>query len=245
MKYRSIFISDIHLGLKYARVKELIEFLKTTECENLYIVGDLIDGWVLKSHWFWNEDYNLLVQKILRKARKGTKVTYVSGNHDEFLRKFGEINIGNILITDEIIHISPNGKRYLVIHGDIFDGVLNKMTFISHLGNFLYEVILNLNSILNNIRKKFGMRYWSLSYFLKKNTKQAVKYCLGFEKAVIKEIDNRKVDGCITGHIHIPCQKIIDGIEYKNCGCWIEMATALVENYDGTFEILDLDKIEK
>lgn len=243
MKYKSIFISDVHLGLRYSRVKELIDFLKDNECETLYLVGDIIDGWALKGKWFWNEDYNLLVQKILRKSRKGTKVVYLTGNHDEFLRTFGDsLNLGNIEIRDDVIHESPNGKRYLIIHGDIFDGILASMPFISKLGNFLYDVILGINSVLNKVRAKFGFKYWSLSHYLKVNTKEAVNFCFKFEKALVEEAKHRKVDGVICGHIHYPCQKMIDGMEYHNTGCWIELATCIVEHNDGRLELIDLDK---
>ena len=157
MKYRSIFVSDLHLGSKYARAKELVDFLKQNECDTLYLVGDMIDGWALKRKWFWNDDYNLFIQKILRKSRKGTKVVYITGNHDEFLRQFGStLDLGNIEIVDRVIHVSPNGKKYLIIHGDVFDGLLNSMSFISKLGSLLYDVILSMNSTVNKIRLNDG-----------------------------------------------------------------------------------------
>ncbi len=243
MKYRSIFVSDLHIGIKYARVNELIEFLKQNDCDTLYLVGDMIDGWALKRRWFWNEDYNLFVQKILRKSRKGTKIIYITGNHDDFLRKFGNtLNIGNIEIVDQIIHISPNGKKYLVIHGDIFDGILNSMSWVSRFGSFMYDVILSINSIFNKIRHKLGMDYWSLSHFIKTNTKEAMKYCFKFEKSLVSAAICNKTDGVICGHVHYPCQKMIDGIEYHNAGCWIESATAIVEHEDGKLELINLDK---
>ena len=243
MKYKSIFISDVHLGMKYSRVKDLLNFLKDNECETLYLVGDIIDGWSLKNKWYWNADYNLLVQKLLRKSRKGTRIVYLTGNHDEFLRDFGDsLNLGNIEIMDEIIHVSPNGKKYLVIHGDIFDGILSSMKIISQIGNILYDVILKVNSIYNKIRANLGFHYWSLSHYLKVNTKEAVNFCFKFERALVEVAKHKKVDGVICGHIHYPCQKMIDGIEYHNTGCWIELATVIVEHDDGKLELIDLDK---
>lgn len=245
MKYRSIWVSDLHMGMKCARVKELTQFLKENECETLYLVGDIIDGWALKRKWYWNDDCNKFIQKLLRKSRKGTKIIYISGNHDEFFRKFGNtLDMGNIEIMNSVIHISPNGKKYLVIHGDIFDGIFNSMSFISKLGDFLYGIIISINSIFNKIRRKIGMEYWSLSHYVKTKTKQAIKYCFSFEDALAKEAIRQKCDGVICGHLHMPCQKIINGIEYNNTGCWVEMATAIVEHYDGRLELLDLDKTE-
>lgn len=243
MKYKSIFISDVHIGVKYSRVQELMEFLKNNECETLYLVGDIIDGWALGRKWYWNGDYNLFVQKILRKSRKGTKIIYLPGNHDEFLRSFGNsLDLGNIEIKNEVIHTSPNGKRYLVIHGDVFDGILSSMKFISHIGSFMYDVILHMNSFLNKVRNWFGLDYWSLSHYLKVNTKEAVKFCVKFEHTLADIAKSRGVDGVICGHIHYPCQKMINDIEYHNTGCWIELATAIVEHEDGKLELIDLDK---
>ncbi len=243
MKYKSIFISDVHIGIKYSRVKELLNFLKENECETLYLVGDIIDGWSLSRKWYWHDDYNLFFQKILRKSRKGTKIIYLPGNHDEFLRSFGEsLNLGNIEIKNEVIHISPNGKKYLVVHGDVFDGILSSMKFISHIGSVMYDIILKMNSILNKIRSWFGLNYWSLSHYLKVNTKEAVKFCVKFEKTLATIAKDREVDGVICGHIHFPCQKMVDGIEYHNTGCWIELATTIVEHEDGRLELIDLDK---
>jgi len=243
MKYKSIFISDVHLGMKYSRVKELLEFLKENECDTLYLVGDIIDGWALGRKWFWNADYNLLIQKLLRKARHGTRIVYLTGNHDDFLRKFGNtLDMGNIEIVNDIIHTSPNGKRYLVIHGDVFDGILSSMKFISHIGSFMYDVILKLNSMYNRVRGWCGMEYWSLSHYIKVNTKEAVKFCFKFETALVDAAISEGVDGVICGHIHYPCQKMIKGIEYHNTGCWIELATAIVEHNDGRLELIDLDK---
>lgn len=239
--YRTIIFSDLHLGTRHARVEKLIEFLKENESDNLFIVGDFIDGWALKKKWYWDSNYNLLIQKILRKSRKGTNVVYFAGNHDEFLREFIGNDFGGIKIVDDLIYTSSNGKKYLILHGDKFDGILNSLSFISKLGSWAYDVILDLNLILNKIRQKMGYNYWSLSHFVKSNTKKATQYCFSFEKALVKEASRYNVDGVICGHIHSACKKYIDGIEYINSGSWVEHCNAIVELEDGTFKVLDLD----
>lgn len=241
--YRSIFISDVHLGTRHARVEKLIEFLKENECDTLYLVGDFVDGWALKRKWFWDRHHNLLIQKLLKRVRKGRRLVYAAGNHDEFLRDYLSVeDFGGIEVVDEIVHTTAKGKRYLVIHGDKFDGVLNSFSFISKFGSWLYDVILDLNLFYNNIRKRFGNGYWSLSHFIKSNTKEAVKYCFKFEEALVFEAKRKGVDGVICGHIHNPAQKIIEGVEYHNCGCWVEMATAIVETDDGELKLLEIDR---
>lgn len=239
MKYRTIFISDIHLGIKYSRVEELLKFLKENECETLYLVGDVIDGWALKRKWYWDNNANLLVQKILRKSRHGTKVVYLSGNHDEFLRFIDRpFSFGNIEVQEEVIHTTATGAKYLVIHGDKFDGMLNKIKWISHLGSFFYDVILWLNVVVNKWRRKMGMQYWSLSHVIKQKVKEAVKFINHFETLLSAEAKRKNVDGVVCGHIHNACFKNIDGIEYYNCGSWLEQCNAVVEHMDGKMQII-------
>lgn len=239
--YRSIFISDVHLGTKHSRVGKLIEFLKENESDNLFIVGDFIDGWALKRKWYWDADHNLLIQKILRKSRKGTRVIYLPGNHDEFLRDFLSFKeLGGIDIVDDMVYTTANGKKYLVIHGDKFDGVLNSWSFISKFGSFLYDLILDINHFYNKLRHRFGYGYWSLSHFLKTNAKKAVEFCCKFEDALVYEAKRKGVDGVICGHIHNPKQTMIGDIEYHNTGCWVEMASAIVELEDGTLKLLEI-----
>lgn len=242
MKYRTIFISDVHLGTKHSRVSDLIQFLKENDSEYLYIVGDLIDGWALKRKWYWDNQHNLLIQKLLRKSRKGCKIVYVSGNHDEFLRKFDLFGheFGGISIVDDCYHIGADEKKYLVIHGDKFDGILNSLSFISKLGSWLYGFILNLNMYFNRLRRRMGFSYYSLSHHIKTNVKEAVMYATKFEEALVIEAINHEVDGVICGHSHFPIQKSIRGLEYHNCGCWVEMATCIVEHDDGRLELLKL-----
>lgn len=241
MKYRSIFVSDVHLGVKYSRVNELIEFLKENECDTLYLVGDIIDGWALRRKWFWNNDCNLLMQKLLRKSRHGTRIVYLAGNHDEFLRFFElPMMFGNIEVKDELIHVTANGDKYLVIHGDKFDGVLASAQWISYLGSLLYDVVLWVSDKVNNIRRRMGLEYWSLSHLVKHSVKEAVGFMTKFETILADEARRQNTKGVICGHIHNACHKTIDGIEYYNCGSWLENCHAVVEHEDGRLEILSL-----
>jgi UDP-2,3-diacylglucosamine pyrophosphatase LpxH len=241
MKYRAIFLSDVHLGIKYSRVDELLKFLKENECDTLYLVGDIIDGWALKRKWYWDAKSNLLIQKILRKARHGTRIVYITGNHDEFLRFFDRpMTFGNIEIEEEVVHTTANGKTYLVIHGDKFDGLLNKMDWISHIGSFLYDGVLWMSDKLSKLRRKMGMQYWSLSHVIKFKVKEAVKFMNGFETALSNEARRKQMDGVICGHIHHACFKMIDGIEYYNCGSWLEHCNVVVEHMDGRMEIINI-----
>jgi UDP-2,3-diacylglucosamine pyrophosphatase LpxH len=242
MKYRTIWVSDVHLGVKYSRVEELLTFLKENECDTLYLVGDIIDGWALKRKWYWDENANLLIQKLLRKARHGTRVVYLSGNHDEFLRFFERpLAFGNIEIQDDVIHTAADGMKYLVIHGDKFDGVLNNMDWISHMGAFLYDGILWLSDKIAAFRRKMGKDYWSLAHVVKTKAKQAVKFMTNFEVALIEEAKRRGCNGVVAGHIHCACHKTIDNIEYYNCGSFLEHCHAVVEHEDGRMEILQID----
>jgi UDP-2,3-diacylglucosamine pyrophosphatase LpxH len=243
MIYKSIFISDVHLGTKHSRTNELINFLRVSECENLFIVGDLIDGWALKNKWYWDDNCNLLIQKILRKSRKGCNVIYLPGNHDEFLRDFDfqDISFGGIKIVPDYEYECVNGKRYLIIHGDKFDGMLNSISFISKFGSWMYAFILDINLHFNKLRRRFGFTYYSLSHKIKTNIKRALAYASKYENAIILEVTSRNMHGVICGHSHYPMIKRINDIDYINCGCFVEMTTLVVEHLDGRFELLDLD----
>ena len=239
MKYKTIFISDVHIGLKYSRVDELLKFLKENECDTLYLVGDVIDGWALKRKWFWDDNANLFIQKLLRKARHGTRIIYITGNHDEFLRFFERpLKFGNIEIQDEVIHTSVDGKTYLVVHGDKFDGILSKMDWISHVGSWLYDVVLWTGGRISTIRRRMGLSYWSLAHVVKIKVKKAVKFMTKFEVALAREANRHNTTGVICGHIHQADHKLIDGIEYYNCGSWLEHCNAIVEHEDGRLEII-------
>jgi UDP-2,3-diacylglucosamine pyrophosphatase LpxH len=244
LSYKSVFISDLHLGTRDARSEQLLEFIRNVECENLYLVGDIIDGWELRRNWRWSQAQSDVLQKILRKARKGTKVYYIIGNHDEFLRPFLPMVMGdNITISHEKVYYGINGKRYLVVHGDMFDAVTMTKKWIAHLGDRAYLFMLRLNRPINTVRRWFGKyHYWSLSKMLKQSVKQAVSFIIDYENILSSYADDSGYDGVICGHIHHAEIKDINGIEYLNCGDWVESCTAIVERYDGVFEIYEHDK---
>jgi len=235
---KSIFISDVHLGTSDSQAKALLEFLRDYDSENLFLVGDIIDGWELKRKFSWAQSHSDVIQKLLRKARKGTKVYYILGNHDEFLRDFLPITLGDsVTICDEFEYIALNGKRYLVIHGDLFDAITMTKKWLALLGDKSYLFLLKLNRPLNYIRTKLGLNYWSLSKCAKRNVKKAVSYITDYEQVLASEAKNRKVDGVICGHIHEPEKRVMFGIEYLNCGDWVENCSAVLEYYDGRMEI--------
>ena len=237
---KAIFISDIHLGTTDSQAPALLAFLRDYECEELFLVGDIIDGWEMRRKFKWTQSQSDVIQKLLRKARKGTKVHYILGNHDEFLREFLPISLGdNIAISDEIIYTAVNGKKYLVIHGDLFDTITMTKKWLALLGYKTYLFLLKLNRPINFIRKSLGMNYWSLSKCAKKNVKKAVSYITDYEQILSSEAKSSGVDGVICGHIHEPEIKQLFGIEYMNCGDWVENCSALIEHFDGRFEILN------
>lgn len=238
-RFRSIFISDIHLGTRGCQADILLDFLKHTESDQLYLVGDIIDGWRLRRSWFWTQSHNDVIQKVLRKARKGTKVTYIPGNHDEAARDYVDLHFGGVAVLMEAIHTGADGRRFLVLHGDAFDGVVKYARWLAHLGDRAYNIVLTLNTWFNVLRRRLGYSYWSLSAYLKHKVKNAVDYISSFEDAVAEEARRHRVDGVICGHIHHAEIRDIDGITYCNDGDWVESCTALVEHADGRMEILN------
>ena len=241
-RYRAIFISDIHLGTKRAQTARLLDFLRVTESDQLYIVGDFIDNWSLRRAWHWDQLHNDVIQKLLRKARKGTKLVYIPGNHDENFRNFINLRFGRVAVLEHTVHLSANGRRYLVLHGDKFDGVVRFAPWLAKLGDTAYEFSMRLNGAVNHVRRFFRLPYWSLSAFLKHRVKRAVEFISHFEAAVVREAKSRNCQGVICGHIHTPDDRTIEGIHYLNDGDWVESCTALVEHDDGRFEILDWNK---
>nr|WP_255835094.1 UDP-2,3-diacylglucosamine diphosphatase [Kordiimonas sp. SCSIO 12603] len=236
--YRAVFISDTHLGTRAARVDLLLDFLKNITCDQLYLVGDIVDGWQIKRSWFWDTTHNDVIRRVLKMAKHGTKVVYIPGNHDEGLRGFEGHDLAGVSLEPEIIFEGANGKRYWVLHGDQFDGVMKYAKWLAHLGDHAYVLLLKLNTTVNWIRKKLGYDYWSLSAYLKHKVKNAVEYIGQYEEAVAAETRRRGLDGVICGHIHHAEIQNFDGIEYMNDGDWVESCTALVEHENGKFEIL-------
>jgi UDP-2,3-diacylglucosamine pyrophosphatase LpxH len=244
LRFRTIFISDIHLGTSSSQAERLLDFLRHTESRELYLVGDIIDGWQLKRRWFWHQSHNDVIQKVLRKARKGTRVTYIAGNHDEAMRHFLGLAFGGIDIRDEAVHVTADGKRLLVIHGDLFDAVVQGAKWLAHAGDQAYMLSLRLNRWFNRVRARFGLPYWSLAQFLKHRVKNAVSYITDFEEALAHEARRRGMDGVVCGHIHKAEIRDVDGILYCNDGDWVESLTALVEHESGQLEIIDWKAIE-
>lgn len=236
--YRSIWISDVHLGTRGAKAEFLLDFLKHTESDHLYLVGDIVDGWRLKRSWYWPQAHNDVVQKILRKARKGTRVVFIPGNHDEFARDYTEHTFGDILVMEEAVHETADGKRLLVLHGDAYDGVVKYAKWLALLGDWAYTVALKINQWFNAARRQMGLPYWSLSAYLKHKVKNAVQFMAKYEETMTNEAKRRDVDGIVCGHIHNAELKDMQGIAYANTGDWVESCTALVEHKDGRLEIL-------
>lgn len=239
LKVRTVFISDIHLGTPGCQAAALLDFLRTVECETLFLVGDIIDGWQLRRNWYWPQAHNDVVQKLLRKARKGTRVIFIPGNHDEFARRYVEHNFGGVDVAEDWVHMTADGRRLWITHGDLFDGVIQCAKWLAYVGDSLYEFTLRLNRHVNSLRARLGLPYWSLSKYLKLKVKRAVSYVSDFEEALAREARRRGVDGVVCGHIHHAELRDIDGVLYANDGDWVESLTALVEHADGRLEILD------
>ena len=238
-KYRTVFISDVHLGFSGSNVSFLLDFLHSVECEQLYLVGDIVDVWQLKKRPFWPQAHNDVVRTILGKAKYGTKIIYVPGNHDELLRAYTDHTFGNISVVKEAIHTKADGKRLLVTHGDQFDAAVVSSRWLGKLGSSAYSLLLKANSWVNTVRKLTGRPYWSLAKYLKHKVKNAVQAISNYEEAVVESARRHDVDGVVCGHIHRPEISQFDEITYCNCGDWVESCTAIVENPDGTLELVE------
>jgi UDP-2,3-diacylglucosamine pyrophosphatase LpxH len=239
--YRTVFISDTHLGTRGCRSEFLVDFLRRTSCQHLFLVGDIIDGWRLRKSWYWDDVHNDILREIIRQARSGTKVTYIPGNHDEMFRAWltTGLEIFHITLVRESEHITADGRRLLVIHGDEFDSVVRYAKFLALLGDWAYTTALAVNRWFNAVRRRLGYPYWSLSAWLKRQVKEAVKAIDRFEFALAAEAQNRGFDGVVCGHIHHAEMRMIQGVQYLNTGDWVESCTALVEHHDGHLELLD------
>jgi len=238
-RVRTVWISDLHLGTPGCQAKALLDFLREVQCDTLYLVGDIIDGWQLRRTWYWPQAHNDVVQKLLRKARKGTRVVFVPGNHDEFARRYVTHTFGGIEVVDDCMHVTADGRRLWITHGDLFDGVIQCAKWLAYVGDAAYEFTLKVNRWFNRARARLGLPYWSLSRYLKHKVKRAVSYIDDFEAAVAREARRRGADGVVCGHIHHAEMRDIDGILYCNDGDWVESLTALVEHDDGRLEIID------
>ncbi|MCS6811739.1 MAG: UDP-2,3-diacylglucosamine diphosphatase [Tepidimonas sp.] len=237
-RLRTVFISDVHLGTPGCQAKALLAFLKAHPSDRLYLVGDIIDGWQLRRRWYWPQSHNDVVQKILRRARKGCQVIFIPGNHDEFARHFVDHQFGGVDVLAEAVHVTADGRRLWVTHGDLYDGVVQYARWLAYLGDTLYEWALRLNRHLNSLRARLGLPYWSLSQYLKHRVKSAVNFITRFEQALAHEARRRGLDGVVCGHIHRPEIRVIDGVLYCNDGDWVESLSALVEHRDGRLELV-------
>ena len=237
-KFRTLFISDVHLGSRAAKADFLIDFLRHHEAETIYLVGDIVDGWRLRRSWHWPQTHNDVVQKLLRQARKGASITYIAGNHDEFLRMFQGVHFGGIVVADRAVHVAADGKRFLIIHGDQFDTVVMNVRWLAYLGDRAYEFAMLANRLIARVRRLFGLPYWSFSSWAKLTVKQAVNFIGAFQDVLTEEARRAEVDGVICGHIHHAAIETFGGISYINTGDWVESCTAVVEHFDGRMEIV-------
>ena len=237
-RVRTLFVSDIHLGTRGCQADKLLDFMRDYDADTIYLVGDIVDGWQLKVAWYWPQSHNDVVQKLLRKARKGSRLVYIPGNHDEFLRDYYGTHFGGIEVVEDAVHLGVDGQRYLVIHGDLFDVVIRHAHWLALLGNHAYDFAIWLNTHFNSVRRALGLTYWSLSQWAKLKVKNAVSFIGEYERTLAAEALRRGVDGVICGHIHHAMIRTISGLHYLNCGDWVESCTAIVENFNGTFEIV-------
>lgn len=238
-RVRTLFLSDLHLGTKGCQAEKVLEFLRDHEADVIYLVGDIVDGWMLRSGWYWPQAHNDVVQKLLRRARKGARVIYIPGNHDEFLRDFYGTHFGGVEVAENMIHTTADGRRFLVIHGDLFDVVIRHARWLALLGNKAYDFAISANTWFNAARRLLGLPYWSLSQWVKLKVKNAVNFIGEYERTLTAEAARHHVDGVICGHIHHATIRQSDGLTYVNCGDWVESCTAVVEHFDGRLEIID------
>lgn len=236
-RYRTGWISDVHLGTRGSKAEDLLAFLRANEFETLYVVGDLIDVWSLKRGIYWPQAHNDVIQKLLRAGRKGTRIIYIPGNHDEFLADFFG-DYGNVTVEQRAIHTTADGKRLLVIHGHELDTVVQGARWLAYVGDVGYQFLLHLNRPLNFFRRLFGLGYWSLSAFAKRTVKGAVNYVSKFQESIVRFAKDDDVSGVVCGHIHAPTIRPLGGTTYYNCGDWVESCSALVEHHSGRIELL-------
>jgi UDP-2,3-diacylglucosamine pyrophosphatase LpxH len=237
-RFRTLFISDVHLGSRGCQADRLLDFFRHNDADTIYLIGDVVDGWALRSSWYWPQEHNDVVQKLLRKARKGARVIYVPGNHDEFLRDYFGVHFGGVEVAARAVHTAADGRSYLIVHGDQFDLVVTQARWLAHLGSRAYDVAIVINRVFNALRRRLGFPYWSLSQWAKHKVKNAVNYIGEFEETLAEEAHRRAADGVICGHIHHAVIHEKFGVRYVNCGDWVETCSAIGERFDGVLELL-------
>ncbi len=238
IRVRTLFLSDLHLGTKGCQAEPLLRFLRTYDADTIYLVGDIVDGWRLRSGWYWPQAHNDVVQKLLRKVRKGARLIYIPGNHDEFLRDYVGVSLGGIELAAHAVHETADGRRFFVIHGDQFDLVVRHARWLALLGDGAYTAALSVNTHLNVVRRRLGLTYWSLSAWAKLKVKNAVSFITRFEEFLASEARRQEADGVICGHIHHAAMHDDLGVAYVNTGDWVESCTAVVEHYDGSLQLI-------
>ena len=244
-QYRSIFISDVHLGSYGCQAEKLLNFLQNTTCDQLFLVGDIIDGWQMRGRVYWPESHERVMKQLLEIAKTGTKVRYITGNHDEFLRNYGALQFDTIEIVDEYRLRNKDGREFLVIHGDQYDVITKYARWISTLGDVGYNLLLRINVVVNKVRSLLGYDYWSFSKWVKDSVKQAVSYVGDFEATVASVCNQRGYAGIICGHIHKAANREVGGVRYLNCGDWVESCTAILHTHDGQFQVIEHGAKEK
>ena len=237
-RFRTLFISDVHLGTRGCRADLLLDFLRHHEADTIYLVGDIVDCWRLRRSWYWPQTHNDVVQKLLRQARKGARVYFIPGNHDDVIRGYYGTHFGGVEVVERHIHTAADGKKYLVIHGDEFDVVVRYAKWLAFLGDGAYTLALWINRYFNLIRRAFGFSYWSLSAWLKLKVKNAVNFIGEFESALADAARKHVASGVICGHIHHPTIRDLRGVRYMNTGDWVESCTALAEDASGAFQLI-------
>lgn len=237
-RYRAIWISDLHLGWRACEADRLLDFLKHHDADHWYLVGDILDGWALKRSWNWPQSHNDVVQKLLRKVRKGSRVVCIPGNHDEFLHEFARLSFGGIVVLPDTVHETADGRRFWVLHGDEFDSIVHYAPWLTVLGNNGYDLMIHVGRLLNRFRRRLGFPDWSLSAYVKNRVKNIVRFVTDYEQAMLREARRHGADGVVCGHIHKAEIRTIDGLTYGNCGDWVESCTALAEHFDGRLELI-------
>ena len=242
---RTIWISDVHLGFPGCSADFLLDFIREMRCDTLYLVGDIVDFWYLKKKRHWPQSHSNVIRSLLGKAKHGTRVVFLPGNHDEAMRQYDGMSIGNIEVTDKIVHETADGRRLLIMHGDQFDPAVVNSPLLGLIGSRLYDGLLKANRLVNWARRKMGREHWSLAAYLKQRVKKAVKFMSNFEEAVRRSAENNEVDGLVCGHIHRPEIAIGEEVIYLNCGDWVESCTALIEHHDGTIELIRSSDVQE
>jgi UDP-2,3-diacylglucosamine pyrophosphatase LpxH len=244
-RHRTLWVSDVHLGSPGCKAKKLVEFLKRNDCETLYLVGDIFDGWKMKSNFYWTPDHSRVIKAIIAKARAGTKVYYLAGNHDDFMRQFvhRQLRLGRVRLTNEIVHTTADGRRLLVMHGDQFDEVVSGYPALALAGDMAYETLMWASERLNDYGHRLGLGYWSLSAFAKTKVKAAVQWLSGFDEKVLFRCKQDDLHGVICGHTHhAEMRELRNGVTSYNCGDWVESCTGLSEDFQGRIRIMTADE---